>query len=227
MELVAILFCFESVSLPKYKLLFIMKYKIFVLLIPVLFAAHFNSHSQSNDLQTLAKWMEGSYSSEKQSIKDTNYFDIRLQIVPIWKDRKDGHWFYVEQAVAKYIDKPYRQRVYHLTEKVGVFESAVFTMNDPLRFTHHADLVEKLTPDSLISRDGCAVILRRKDKKSFEGSTDGKKCPSDRSGASYATSEVTITGKGLHSWDRGFDNKDEQVWGAENGGYDFIKVKGH
>ena len=201
--------------------------KFLILLIPFFLSTYGYCHAQSNDLKTLAGWMEGSFSSEVQSIKDTSYFDIRLQIIPIWKDRKDGYWFYVEQAVAKYIDKPYRQRVYHLTEKEGVFESAVFTMNDPLRFTHHADLVEKLTPDSLISRDGCAVILTRKAKNTFQGSTDGKKCPSDRSGATYATSEVIITKEGLHSWDRGFDNKDEQVWGAEKGGYDFKKVESY
>lgn len=203
------------------------RYKFLILLIPFFLSTYDNCHAQSNDLKTIAGWMEGSFSSELQSIKDTSYFDIRLQIIPIWKDRKDGYWFYVEQAVAKYIDKPYRQRVYHLTEKEGVFESAVFTMNDPLRFTNHVDLVEKLTPDSLISRDGCAVILRRKDKNTFQGSTDGKKCPSDRSGATYATSEVIITKEGLHSWDRGFDNKDEQVWGAEKGGYDFKKIKSY
>lgn len=203
--------------------------KMFLLasLFIIFFSKPFNSNSQSQDLKTLASWMEGSYSSQEQSIKDTTYFDIRLQIVPIWKNRKDGYWFYVEQAVAKFIDKPYRQRVYHLTEKENnVFESAVFTMNEPLRFTHHADMVEKqLTPDSLISRDGCAVILKKKDNDTFEGATDAKKCPSDRSGAAYATSEVTITKNGLHSWDRGYDSNDKQVWGAEKGGYDFRKTK--
>ena len=56
--------------------------------------------------------MSGSYSSEQQHLKDTaNYFDIRLQIIPIWKHRTDGFWFYVEQAVFAYYDQPYRQRV--------------------------------------------------------------------------------------------------------------------
>ena len=72
--------------------------------------------------------MSGSYSSEQQHLKDTaNYFDIRLQIIPIWKHRTDGFWFYVEQAVFAYYDQPYRQRVDHLTVSVdGTFESKVF-----------------------------------------------------------------------------------------------------
>lgn len=54
----------------------------------------------------------------------------------------------------------------------------------------------------------------------------GKQCPSDRKGAAYATSEVTITPERLLSWDRGYNEKDEQVWGAEKGGYEFVKLKG-
>ena len=169
--------------------------------------------------------MAGSYSSELQHKKDTvNYFDIRLQIIPIWKENKNGFWFYVEQAVSGSIDKPYRQRVYHLTEKNGVFESAVYTLNNPLRFTHNAPLCEKtLTPDSLKEREGCAVILHRKNENTFEGSTVGHNCPSERQGAAYATAEVIISNTELRSWDRGFNSNGEQVWGAKKGGYIFIK----
>ena len=112
-----------------------MKKRSLIFILAFILTCNIKSFSQSKDLLRLASWMEGSYSSQAQSLKDTSYFDIRLQIVRIWKQRADGYWFYVEQAVAKYIDKPYRQRVYHLTEREkGVFESAVFTMKDPLRF---------------------------------------------------------------------------------------------
>ncbi len=186
------------------------------------------SFAQSPELKKLTEYMAGSYSSEAQHKTDTaNYFDIRLQIVRIWKNRSDGYWFYVEQAVAEYLDKPYRQRVYHLSEPVkGIFTSEVFTMNQPLRFTHQPELLEKtISSDSLITREGCAVTLTQINKKKFSGSTEGKKCPSDRSGANYATSEVTVLPRELHSWDRGYNDKDEQVWGATLGGYIFIKKK--
>lgn len=186
-----------------------------------------NYYAQSIELKKLSGYMAGYYSSEQQHKTDTaNYFDIRLHIIPIWKDKKDGFWFYVEQAVAGSTDKPYRQRVYHLTEKEkGVFESAVYTFSNPLRFTSNAALFEKtLTPDSLKVREGCSVILHQKDKL-FEGGTEGKACSSERKGAAYATANVTIMEKELHSWDRGFNDKGEQVWGATKGGYIFIKSK--
>ncbi len=184
--------------------------------------------AQSKDLRKLAKYLTGSFSSEQQYKADTvNYFDIRLKVTPIWQERKDGFWLYVEQAAANTLDKPYRQRIYHLTEKTkGVFESEISTFKNPLRFAQKPALAATvLSPDSLISREGCAVILRKKDKKTFEGSTDGKKCPSELRGATYATSTVTLTDKSLLSWDKGFDANDKQVWGATKGGYVFLRQK--
>ena len=65
----------------------------------------------------LAEWMSGSFSSAAQAADDPeNYFDIRLEMVPIWSERSDGPWLYVEQAAASALDRPYRQRVYHLVE---------------------------------------------------------------------------------------------------------------
>jgi hypothetical protein len=180
----------------------------------------------SPDMKKLAAMMQGSFSSELQSKNDSTYFDIRLQIVPIWEQRTDGIWMYVEQAVAKMQDKPYRQRVYRLTELGnGKFESAVFTLKSPLRFAGKPQLVNELTPDSLTLKDGCSVILNKESKKKFVGGTDGSKCPSDLKNASYASSEVFITPKMMVSWDRGFDKEGKQVWGAQKGGYRFVKKR--
>ena len=177
----------------------------------------------SKDLVQLSTRMIGSFSSEAQSKADTSYFDIRLQVVPIWKNRTDGIWLYVEQAMAKKIDKPYRQRVYRLSDlQAGEIESAVFTLKAPLRFAGKPDEVEKLVPDSLSQREGCSVFLQRSGK-TFRGATKDKTCPSDLKNAAYASSEVTITKRMMLSWDRGYNAAGKQVWGAEKGGYRFMK----
>jgi hypothetical protein len=59
--------------------------------------------------------MTGSFSSQEQAAADTSRYDIRLEMAPIWTDHPNGKWFYVEQAVAWSLEKPYRQRVYHFT----------------------------------------------------------------------------------------------------------------
>jgi hypothetical protein len=186
----------------------------------------FVSYSQK-DVEVLIDYMVGSFSSEEQAEKDSNYFNIELEMVQLWNDRTDGPWLYIEQAVAESKDKPYRQRVYQLKKRNdGKIESLVYTISDPLRFAGDYKKefpLLRLTPDSLILKEGCEVILYQADNGYFEGSTVDKNCGSDLRGASYATSEVMIDKDKMISWDRGFDESGNQVWGATNGGYIFKK----
>lgn len=181
-------------------------------------------------LALLAGWMTGTFSSAAQSAQDTSYFDIRLHMARIWADRTDGYWLYVEQAMAGRTEKPYRQRVYHLTAQDGGYRSDVFLLPDPSRCTgawREQSLPGAWTPDSLIAREGCSILLHWRDGEGFAGGTDGRNCPSELRGAAYAVSEVTVTETGMVSWDRGFDRDGQQVWGATGGGYIFRKAKDH
>ena len=186
----------------------------------------FVSYSQ-RDVEALVEYMVGSFSSIEQAEKDSNYFNIELEMVQLWKDRTDGPWLYIEQAVAESKDKPYRQRVYQLRKRNdGKIESLVYTILDPLRFAGDYKKefpLLRLTPDSLILKEGCEVVLYQADNGYFEGSTVDKNCSSDLRGASYATSEVIIDKDKMTSWDRGFDESGKQVWGAADGGYIFKK----
>lgn len=203
--------------------------RLLLLLLSVAFLMAFTYNKPSADLKRLAEMMEGSYNSTAQHIADTvNYFDIRLHIKRVWKERTDGYWFYVEQAVATFQHKPYRQRFYRLYQREdGKFVSEVYTIPDEARYVgawKNPDLLNNLAADALTERTGCAVILR-KQGKDFVGGTVGTGCASDLRGAVYATSEVTIIKGKMISWDRGYDDKGEQVWGATKGGYIFVKEK--
>ena len=184
---------------------------------------------EDKELLKLRNWMAGSFSSADQAKADTDYFDIRLQMTPIWVDREDGYWLYVEQAMATKLDKPYRQRVYRLSRVDNTtIQSEVFMLQESLRFAgswKEPKKLDILTPDSLSKKNGCAIILQPEGDTAFSGSTVAKECPSELRGAAYATSEAVITSNYLYSWDRGFDSTGVQVWGATNGGYRFIKLK--
>ena len=178
------------------------------------------------DLALLADWMTGSFNSYEQSVQDTDFYNIHLEMVRIWPERKDGYWLYVEQAASWALEKPYRQRVYHLTGAGGdLLESSVFLIEKPLRFAGCWNTpvpLEPLTPDSLVRKEGCSIFLEL-DGPVFRGNTRERDCPSDLRGASYATSEVVIERDRLTSWDRGFDDAGVQVWGAVKGPYIFEK----
>lgn len=181
------------------------------------------------DLKWLASTMAGEFSSEKQSEADSAYFHILLRMKPIWKNRSDGYWFYVEQSVASAQDKPYRQRIYHLfLEGDSVAVSQVYELPNAMRFAgawKDENKLTEITTDSLLNRAGCAIYLRKKDKNYFSGSTPDKECLSSLRGATYATSEVEIKKNLIESWDRGWNAENKQVWGAEKGAYIFVKRK--
>lgn len=205
-------------------------FNIFIILIFALIISTCQKPSPLIDpqMQILTSWMTGSFSSQKQAEANSNYYDIRLEMVQIWRDRTDGVWLYIEQAADGFQDKPYRQRIYKLRKtKDGKFESSVFKFDDPMRFVgawKNENPLGDLTPDSLTEREGCSILLELVDSV-FVGSTLGKNCSSDWGEASYVTSEVWIQENVLTTWDRGYDSTDTQVWGAERGPYIFNKIK--
>lgn len=209
-----------------------MKKLLFLLIIPavILFnRGRSDAQIKSVDINSLVGMMQGSFSSEEQARNDSDYFDIRLHMKRMWTDSENGKWLYVEQATAESPDKPYRQRVYHITNTYeGRFKSDVYTLNDPLRFAGewmNENPLENLTPDSLTLKEGCSVIIILMTYGNFEGSTEGTDCRSDLRGAKYATSEVKINNDEIVSWDRGYDEAGKQVWGAVKGGYIFKRLK--
>lgn len=179
----------------------------------------------TDEVEELVALMRGSLSSRAQAQADPEFFDIRLHMLPIWTDRTDGRWLYVEQAVAVAQAEPYRQRVYRVSAKGdGTLESAVYELADPLRFAlawKEPHKLDALRHEDLVRKDGCEVVLRKAGPDRFVGATAEKACPSDLRGASWASSEVEITKDGVLSWDRGFDDAGQQVWGATKGGYAF------
>ncbi len=184
---------------------------------------------QADDFSTLIEYMTGSFSSQKQAEADSDFFHIRLDMARIWLDEPDGVWLYVEQAAATQLDKPYRQRIYHVTQiDEHEYKSQIFTFDDPLRYAgswKNPDQLASLTPADLEERHGCAVYLKKQADGSFHGSTHERDCLSSHRGASYATSIVTISTDRLVSWDQGFDENGNQVWGAVKGGYVFDKIE--
>lgn len=186
-------------------------------------------HAQrTRGLEALAACMAGSYTSAEQAKADTNYFEIELEMVRVWAKRKDGAWFYVEQATAESKAKPYRQRVYHVQQlNDSTFTSDIYTIKGGTAlFGAYRDPVklDALRADSLDRLEGCTITLHLRGNI-YVGSTKDRDCPNQRSGATYATSEVILLSDRMISWDRGYDDAGKQVWGAENGGYVFIKRK--
>lgn len=180
----------------------------------------------------LACWLTGKFDSGSQAIADPTYFKILLRICPVSVPDLAPRVLYVEQAVATTPKQPYRQRLYVVETRDSASQkvaSRVYELADPLAAVGLCDDPTSLTLTAAdaVERPGCVVELTWKPDAqaegggTFVGGTNGKECGSTMNGATYATTEVTLTAKQLLSWDRGYDDTDKQVWGATKGGYKF------
>ena len=177
-------------------------------------------------LPELFALMQGSFDSEIQSEVDSTYFNISLHMFPIWKDK--GYYLYVEQALNSKQDKPYRQRIYEVSQlNDSIYSSEIYTIeNDSLWVGKWKtpEAFDLLPMENVSKKEGCEVRLKRIKPNYYKGETGKKTCESTLYGAAYAMSEVEILEDKIISWDRGFDTNDEHIWGAEKGGYIFNKL---
>ena len=135
------------------------------LVLALFIAAGSAAAQRTRALEQLAMTMEGSYSSADQAATDTSYLNIELEMVRIWAKRKDGAWFYMEQAAAESKAKPYRQRVYRLTEvNDSTFRSEIHTIRNGERYFgayRDFNLLAQLHADSIDVMEGCTITLHR------------------------------------------------------------------
>jgi hypothetical protein len=82
------------------------RFEIFLFCLLVLFfyssLAAFAQKNQLNkkDLRKVKSMMRGTFDSRAQAMQDSaNYYEIHLHMEPIWEERSDGFWLYVEQAM--------------------------------------------------------------------------------------------------------------------------------
>ncbi len=178
------------------------------------------------ELENVYQMMQGSYDSSLQASQDSTYYNISLEMHPVWESSKDK-WLYVEQALASRKDKPYRVRMYRLTRiNENEIASEVYTIPDEQEFYgkyKNPEAFKNLLPTDLEIRKGCEVILKKTGPNEYRGSTGKNTCSSSLRGASFASSLVIMNQNQIISWDRGYDADGNQVWGAEKGGYVFMK----
>ena len=179
----------------------------------------------------LAAWLAGDYDSADQEARDYSYYAISLRMCAIALPELGARVLYVEQALMDDLDSPYRQRLYRVepvddtTAVSEVWQAKDDDIEDDLVGLCDDPSAFDFTADDFEERAGCGVFMTW-DGTAFAGGTNDKDCLSDLNGATYATAEVTLAPDMLTSWDRGYDAGDEQVWGAVDGAYEFVRRSG-
>ena len=174
-------------------------------------------------LEEFEAQLSGRFTSETQSQSDPNYFAVQLHACPVDVSELGEYVLYVEQGMVSDTSSPYRQRFYVLhQEDENTVRSEIYTLENPSVFIGLCNEEEIASFEASVAthKEGCHVTLEW-DGTGFSGSTDEESCSSDMNGASYATSIVTTTTERIESWDQGWDDSGNQVWGAVDGAYVF------
>ncbi len=181
-----------------------------------------------SDLYAITNRFSGVFSSEEQANIDPHYLHVTMVMKPIWTDRHDGYWMYIEQAEAATPDKPYRQRIYHLyrSDKFTIV-SEIFELPNPQACVgewKNTNPLASTTPEMLKKKDGCDIAMHKNEYGQFWGNNNPKECLSSLGKNTYTVSNVLIDEEKMITWDRGINKKEAYVWGAIKGGYEFVRT---
>jgi CpeT protein len=182
------------------------------------------------DLMTLAQWIAGDFSNQKQAIADPRRFShIHIFFRPLPYAFFSGIGFYSEQAHDYDLWAPYRQGVHRLVDQGEQIYIENYGFKDGLPFAGGGrcpDLLKAITHESIEPRRGCAMVFKRSGDRFIGGVEPGNACLIPKNGRlTYLDSYVELTATTWLSLDQGKDlETHEQVWGSQEGHLQFEKV---
>lgn len=178
----------------------------------------------TQDLMTeFQSQLSGRFTSEEQAVNNPNYYAVQLHACTVDVPDLGTNVLYIEQALVDNTQSPYRQRFYVLSDLGDEWvRSEIYTLADEYSFVGlcNEDDLYSYSASIATHKEGCHVDLFW-DGSGFSGETEEDSCPSSMSGASYATSTVETSPSQIKSWDQGWSDQGNQVWGAVEGAYIF------
>ncbi|XP_023001768.1 chromophore lyase CRL, chloroplastic-like [Cucurbita maxima] len=182
--------------------------------------------------------LSGEKFSKEQAARDPeNYFNIRMVTCPAAEMVDGSTVLYFEQAFSRTPQKPFRQRFYTVKpcskEMKCDVELSSYAIREMEEYKNFCDrtkdqcpLPEEIVGD--IAEHLTTLHLKRCDRGKrclYEGSTPPGSFPNSWNGAAYCTSELSILKNNeVHTWERGYDEDGNQVWGTKEGPYEFKAV---
>lgn len=176
------------------------------------------------NFEKLATMMEGNFSSEKQSVKDSHYKSILLRMTPIWKDK--GTYFLVEQALFANQDKPFSIQVHKLYQKRYDIIREVYTLKNEQEWLEKRKASQgysNLFEADLELQTGCEILIRQSADGSYSGHT-GHDCHLTEFNAAISSIGIVVTDKQIRLWEQGYDKDWNLLWGSVKSGYVFDKL---
>jgi CpeT protein len=187
------------------------------------------SYSEVSDFLTLAQWMAGDFSNQKQSYANPQcYAHIHVFFRPLPVEFFGGIGFYSEQVYDYDFWSPYRQGIHRLVDQGDRIYIENYGLKDAIRFAGAArelSILQTITPESIERRYNCSMVFQRHGERFLGAVEPGNQCFVVKNGQqTYLVADVEITATTWISLDKGMDvNTHEQAWGSQFGPLCFEK----
>ncbi|KAI8544118.1 hypothetical protein RHMOL_Rhmol08G0270600 [Rhododendron molle] len=174
------------------------------------------------------------YSKEQAARDPDNYFNLRWLSCPAVEMVDGSKILYFEKAFWRTPHKPFRQRFFMVkpcpNEMKCDVELSTYAIRDAEEYKNFCDRPkdQRSQPEEVIgdvAEHLTTIYLKRCESGKrclYEGSTPPDGFPNTWNGATYCTSELSVLKNNeIHSWDRGYDDDGNQVWGVKGAPYEF------
>lgn len=138
-------------------------------------------------------------------------------------DDSNSVFLYQEQGIVGRLDKPYRQRFLEITtseEADNLVYSHSYKPSNLEQWTNFCNSETRTASQTQLGELICTVTLKPF-LSVYAGKTQSGGCPAQVRGAVKITNQIVLHQDGMDTWDRGFDEWGNQVWGAKDRAYQF------
>lgn len=175
----------------------------------------------AQNIKRYTKNISGVFWTQEQHLKDSAFDNVIVRTDLIRIDGDGTYWMYTEQGEFENYT-PYRKRVYELKLIKDVILQRIHYIKNEDKFSYLN--YKSITNDDIQLKEGCDIWIILDDDGNYNGNTDGKNCVATFRGSSYVTTDFWVERKEVGSWERGWNEFDEQVWGSVRGYYIYKKI---
>ncbi|HEY9906662.1 MAG TPA: chromophore lyase CpcT/CpeT [Thermosynechococcaceae cyanobacterium] len=185
--------------------------------------------SPTQQVQEVAARLEGTMNTSAQATANPKVANVYMTTcrIQVHGSPSGTVFLYQEQAIAKELNKPYRQRFLQLAFSAPsqTVRSLAFKPVSPSTWVNFCDkpATERQVQPQELGTSVCSVFLKQSGED-YVGNTPPTGCSANVRGAVKITNHIVLKKTGMQTWDRGFDANGKQVWGAKGESYQFRKL---
>jgi len=163
---------------------------------------------KSENTALLKQWLSGIHRSTNDVIQGREV-RIGLQVFPIWQDRIDGEWLYMESRIVGSENKPFLQRIMQLVATpnglIRLYSYSIPRASDFAGAYYSPQVLTSLTQSQLSISNSCELLIKFKVTRTFVGENDSESCITNSRNIPLMTKFFAVSEANISFLDSGYD----------------------